>query len=48
MGSGSKIEVQTVLKLIELAMTAMTASSGASSGRAYVLDVQALAGVLVR
>ena len=31
-GSGSKIEVHTVLKLIELAMTAMTTSSGASSG----------------
>ena len=32
MGSGSKIDVHTVLKLIELAMTATIASSGASSG----------------
>src|SRR4029450_9797428 len=31
-GSGSKIEVHTVLKLIELAMTARYTSSGASSG----------------
>ena len=31
-GSGSKIEVHTVLKLIALAMTATYASSGASSG----------------
>ena len=29
---GSKIELHTVLKLIELAITARTASSGASSG----------------
>ena len=32
MGSGSKIDVHTVLKLIELAITAITASSGAISG----------------
>ncbi len=32
MGSGSKIDVHTVLKLIELAMTAMYTSSGANSG----------------
>ena len=32
MGSGSKIDVQTVLKLMEEAMTATYASSGASSG----------------
>ena len=31
-GNGSKIDVQTVLKLIELAITATYASSGASSG----------------
>ena len=31
-GSGSKIDVHTVLKLIELAITAITASSGAISG----------------
>src|SRR5690606_19941066 len=31
-GSGSKIEVQTVLKLIEEAITARYTSSGASSG----------------
>ena len=31
-GSGSKIDVHTVLKLIELAITATSASSGASSG----------------
>ncbi len=34
MGSGSKIEVHTVLKLMELAITATKASSGASSGTA--------------
>ncbi len=33
-GSGSKIELHTVLKLMELAITATTASSGASSGSA--------------
>ena len=32
MGSGSKIDVQTVLKLIALAITARYTSSGASSG----------------
>ena len=32
MESGSKIEVHTVLKLMALAITAMYASSGASSG----------------
>nr|WP_323672095.1 hypothetical protein [Candidatus Poriferisodalis multihospitum] len=32
MGSGSKIEVHTVLKLMALAITAMYTSSGASSG----------------
>src|SRR6266700_1069507 len=31
-GSGSKIDVQTVLKLIDAAITATYASSGASSG----------------
>ena len=33
-GSGSKIDVQTVLKLIDDAITATYASSGASSGSA--------------
>ena len=46
-GSGSKIDVHTVLKLIELAMTATYASSGASSGVAHLADVERLAGVLV-
>ena len=46
-GSGSKIDVHTVLKLIELAITAMYASSGASSGSGHVVDVQRLARVLV-
>ena len=34
MGNGSKMEVQTVLKLMEEAITATKASSGASSGSA--------------
>ena len=34
MGRGSKIDVHTVLKLMALAITAMYASSGASSGTA--------------
>ncbi len=33
MGTGSKIDVHTVLKLIDDAITAISASSGASSGR---------------
>ena len=33
MGSGSKMDVQTVLKLIDEAITATNASSGANSGR---------------
>ena len=47
-GSGSKIDVHTVLKLIDDAITATNASSGASSGRGHVVDVQRLAGVLLR
>ncbi len=43
-GSGSKIEVHTVLKLMELAMTAMTASSGASSGTATSCTCRLLRG----
>ena len=46
MGSGSKIEVHTVLKLIELAMTARYTSSGAKLGGGHLADVQRLAGSL--
>ena len=48
MGSGSKIDVHTVLKLMELAITPRYTSSGASSGRRHLADVERLAGVLVR
>ena len=47
MGSGSKIDVHTVLKLIDDAITATSASSGASSGSGHLVDVDRLARVLV-
>ena len=47
MAIGSKIDVHTVLKLIDDAITATSASSGASSGIAHLVDVDRLARVLV-
>ena len=46
MGIGSKMLVQTVLKLIDDAMTA-TKTSSLRVGNRHLVDVQAAAGVLV-
>ena len=46
-GSGSKIDVHTVLKLIDDAITATSASSGASSGSGDLVEVERLPRVLL-
>ena len=47
MGSGSKMLVHTVLKLMDDAITTTNASSGAISGSATSWTMQAAPGVLV-